>query len=263
MSIATEIQRLQTAKADIKTAIENKGVTVGDGTIDTYAEKIDEIEVGGDYDQGYEDGKNSAPQLERYATSLKLPSLNVLGAAEATLNLDNSTSLNSFCYVGGQDNPNRNTTVEHITVNCTKELDGIEYFIAADNYNYDTTLKRITLNADTSKATYCYGAFYNLRALEIIDGAPINLSSATNMGGFFHVAQSLIEVRFVEKSIPLSLNTSRSPCLSADTIQSIIDGLADLTDSTTQTLTFHADVGANLTDEQKATITAKNWTLAY
>ena len=48
MSIATEITRLQTAKNDLKAAIENKGVTVGDGTIDTYAEKVAEIESGGD-----------------------------------------------------------------------------------------------------------------------------------------------------------------------------------------------------------------------
>ena len=47
MSIANEIQRLQSAKADIKSAIEGKGVTVGDGTIDTYAEKIGQIEGGG------------------------------------------------------------------------------------------------------------------------------------------------------------------------------------------------------------------------
>ena len=46
MSIANEIQRLQSAKADIKSAIEEKGVTVGDGTIDIYAEKISEISVG-------------------------------------------------------------------------------------------------------------------------------------------------------------------------------------------------------------------------
>ena len=43
MSVASEIARLQNAKASIKTSIENKGVTVGDGTIDTYASKIDEI----------------------------------------------------------------------------------------------------------------------------------------------------------------------------------------------------------------------------
>ena len=43
MSIASEITRLQNAKLDIKASIENKGVTVGDGTIDTYASKINEI----------------------------------------------------------------------------------------------------------------------------------------------------------------------------------------------------------------------------
>ena len=61
MSIASEVKRIQVAKADIKTAIENKGVVVGDGNIDTYAEKIGEISVGsgGDdrYDEGYEAGK--------------------------------------------------------------------------------------------------------------------------------------------------------------------------------------------------------------
>lgn len=50
MSIAQEIQRLQSAKADIKSAIEQKGVTVGDGTIDTYADKIGEISSGGSSD---------------------------------------------------------------------------------------------------------------------------------------------------------------------------------------------------------------------
>ena len=48
MSIATEITRLQNAKANIKSAIEEKGVTVGDGLIDTYADKIAEISAGGD-----------------------------------------------------------------------------------------------------------------------------------------------------------------------------------------------------------------------
>ena len=43
MSIATEIERLQKAKADIKNAIEEKGVEVGDGSLDTYAEKINAI----------------------------------------------------------------------------------------------------------------------------------------------------------------------------------------------------------------------------
>ena len=48
MSIATEITRLQNAKAAIKTAIEGKGVTVPDATLmDGMASLIDAIEAGG------------------------------------------------------------------------------------------------------------------------------------------------------------------------------------------------------------------------
>lgn len=54
MSIATEIQRLQEAKADIKAAIEEKGVEVGNELIDGYADKVDAV-----YDKGVSDGKKS------------------------------------------------------------------------------------------------------------------------------------------------------------------------------------------------------------
>lgn len=48
MSVASEINRLQTAKADLKTAIEAKGVTVPSSTkLDGYAGLVDSIEVGG------------------------------------------------------------------------------------------------------------------------------------------------------------------------------------------------------------------------
>ena len=48
MSVATEIQRLQTAKADIKTAIENKGVQVpSNALLSTYNIYINQIVTGG------------------------------------------------------------------------------------------------------------------------------------------------------------------------------------------------------------------------
>lgn len=46
MTIADNLNRIIQAKADIKAAIENKGVAVGDLTIDSYAEKIGEIPQG-------------------------------------------------------------------------------------------------------------------------------------------------------------------------------------------------------------------------
>lgn len=48
MSVATEIQRLQTAKADLKTAIEGKGITVPSSTtLDGYATLVGQISSGG------------------------------------------------------------------------------------------------------------------------------------------------------------------------------------------------------------------------
>ena len=49
MSIATQIQRLQGAKAALATSIENKGVTVPSSTkLDGYAALVDQIQQGGD-----------------------------------------------------------------------------------------------------------------------------------------------------------------------------------------------------------------------
>lgn len=59
MSIASEITRLQTAKADIKSAIEAKGVTVpSNASIDTYDTYVSQIQTGGGGGTNY---------LEQYA----------------------------------------------------------------------------------------------------------------------------------------------------------------------------------------------------
>lgn len=59
-----------------------------------------------------------------------------------------------------------------------------------------------------------------------------------------------------------TFNVRWSPLLSDASVQNIIDVLADLTGQTAKVITFHADVKAKLTEEQIATITSKNWTLA-
>lgn len=265
MSIANEIQRLQNAKADIKAAIEEKGVTVGDGTIDTYAEKISEISGGGgDYEQGYEDGKNSVAQIERYLKTATFTSLNMFGTSEAVLNFDRfGTGL--FNLFNIQNEEYRNTVVEHLTINCPALITTIQQMLFCQYPYTDEILKRLTLNFDTHKCVNYLNAFTQLRALEIIDGTPFDFSSVTSASNTnaFPNCVSLKEVRFVPNSIKVSIKFANSNLLSTDTIQSIIDGLADLTGGTAQALTLHSTVGNKLTDTQKATITAKNWTLVY
>lgn len=71
MSIATEITRIQQAKADIKTAIEVKGVTVpSSATIDTYATYVSQISGGG----GGGDTTTLEKLIDRSITSIDIPS---------------------------------------------------------------------------------------------------------------------------------------------------------------------------------------------
>ena len=68
MSVATEISRLQNAKADIKTAIESKGITVpSSATIDSYNTYINQIQSGGGGGTNY---------LEQYANRSLSGSIN-------------------------------------------------------------------------------------------------------------------------------------------------------------------------------------------
>lgn len=106
-------------------------------------------------------------------------------------------------------------------------------------------------------------AFMDCTRLMYIRGE-IDLSkvtSATNTANMFRSCGQLREVRFKAGSIKVDLSFANSSLLSDDSLQSIIDGLADLTGGTQQTLILHATVFAKLTDAQKANIAAKNWIL--
>lgn len=146
------------------------------------------------------------------------------------------------------------------------------------------TLKCFDNNFDTSKITTMNLAFSNNDILEYVKG--LNTQSATNvdflfngcyrlkdvntldlsnvkqLSYMFNYCQNLTNISFVELSIKNSIKFSESSLLSDESIQSIIDGLADLTGQTAQTLTLHPDVKNKLTEEQIASATSKNWNIA-
>lgn len=78
----------------------------------------------------------------------------------------------------------------------------------------------------------------------------------------FNGCTNLENITF-EGTIGNNISFANSPLLTTESVQSIIDHLKDMTGQTAQTLTFHATVGAKMTDAQKATISSKNWTLVY
>ena len=88
----------------------------------------------------------------------------------------------------------------------------------------------------------------------------IDMSDCTNCANSFSSMNALEDVTLKKESIKNNINFTDSQLLSDASIQSIINGLAPV--ETSCTLQLHKDVKAKLTEEQIATITSKNWTLA-
>lgn len=109
----------------------------------------------------------------------------------------------------------------------------------------------------TNFGMLCYQSS-NLIEIETLDLS--SAASPTAVSSIFQSCYSLVTIKFVPNTIKVSISIRYCPLLSNESIQSIIDGLATV--ETTQTLTLHATVKAKLTEEQIATITNKNWTIA-
>ena len=108
----------------------------------------------------------------------------------------------------------------------------------------------------TEKAKNMDYAFNACLALETIS-TPLDFSNVTSTTMCFNLCKALKNIYFVAKTINCSLSFANCDKLTAESVQSIIDGLATVT--TAQTITFHKNIA--LSDEQKQTINDKGWTL--
>ena len=123
-------------------------------------------------------------------------------------------------------------------------------FFGAEN------IEEIVLNFSTKNLVdinTCYD--YCLKLKKIV--GVFDFSSITNCNNTFYRCYALEDITFAPNTIYKSLSFGSCSKLSAESIQSIIDGLATV--ETAQTLAFNSAIV--LTDEQKAQIYDKGWTL--
>ena len=120
------------------------------------------------------------------------------------------------------------------------------------------SLEEVDLTECSRRVSRLDYTFY-ISGVKRIKGA-LDLTECTN-GNYGFFAHNLEEVEFVPNTISVDIRFTSSSLTDAS-VQSIIEGLADLTGVEAKTLTLNG-VGASLTDEQKAAISAKNWTLVY
>jgi hypothetical protein len=126
----------------------------------------------------------------------------------------------------------------------------IEYF----------NLKNISFSPKLIGTSFQY-MFYNQQFLENITGEIdfTKISSATNITLMFYACNNLKEVRFTKESLKYNLQMAQSGSLSLESLQSIIDGLGNVT--TTSTLSLNSTAYNKLTEEQKQSATDKGWTI--
>lgn len=152
MSIATEIQRLRTAKADIKTAIEEKGVEVGNGLIDTYAEKISEISGGGGVIPYYT-FRPASPTKEVSFPCENLPSeyiVTIVPEQFPTINTEYFAFVSGFYNKAGPNSQNA----------CTVLL-RVEEGLSTSNFGFSYSNKTIRISSQhaTFLPEYTYNVF--------------------------------------------------------------------------------------------------------
>jgi hypothetical protein len=118
----------------------------------------------------------------------------------------------------------------------------------------------ITIDGSAIGGIVASGFFNSADELETV--ALFKLIDVTGFSNTF-ISCSKLKSITIDGSIDVNFNISATAVLTAESVQSIIDHLKNLTGATAQKLTFHNTVGSKLTEAQKAAITAKNWTLVY
>ena len=212
------------------------------------------LNVGGGYDEGYEQGKDEA---FFYVNNINrtFACANWDGEKVFELNLPNIKG--ELRYIIDDIKGVKKLKLKGNTANN------------AININYpftSTTVEEVDLTEFGDgglKPSACNGIVYSCGKLKYIYGE-LDFSEVTgNINVPFTYSFALIEVRFKALTISKALDISPCSALSNDSIQSLVDGYADMTGQTSPTLTVHKTVGGKMTDAQKATLTAKNVTLVY
>lgn len=182
MSIATQIQRLDTAKQQIKTSIEGKGVAVPDSaTLSDYPQYIDQIESGGGGVTG--------------AENLVNPQFNEWGLLKGDVVFkDNVTRIDKSYYQYNNDN--------------IKTLSGNNVTYVAGSAFYGCSgLTKVDFHSLSDFGTYSFAECKSLKSIEIPEVVQFKTTNAFQNSG-------IEEVIFGDKLTSLSGTSNFNQCSS-------------------------------------------------
>lgn len=205
------------------------------------------------YEDGFTDGQESVPNVLEYASKLETLYQNVVFPSEyeLTLSVQKPSTIRYLVYT--------TSGLKKITLKIADKESSV---ICRGAFRMSSDLEEIDLtdfNVIISDGWYMFAQSRKLREIK----GELDFTGCTDITHIFYEIPTLEEVRIKPNTLSLSINlteaTNNAPSkLSAASKQSIIDGLAYV--DTPQTITFHSSIV--LTDDQKATISSKGWTLA-
>jgi hypothetical protein len=206
------------------------------------------------YDTGYEEGFNSAPPdylLYTYSQPVFRNTIFPEGKKDVVLNMPMLENL----LGSGMFN---NTNATSITINAEnlKKLQLMRQF-ESNKYVKFIDLSKVG-NGSVNLVNSAENGFNNCVSLEAVVGN-LDFSNVTAAPNIFTNCHVLREVRITPLTIKINFPLDYAANLSPESVQSFIDGLADLTGQTAKTIYWHSTVLAKLTPAQYAQIGSKNW----
>lgn len=229
MSIASEISRLQTAKTDIKTAIEAKGVTVpSSATIDTYDDYVSQISGGGGIPMPSElssillnnYGNITSATIKSGTTIIEEGAFHFCNKLASVTIPDSVTSFGQYAFANCQhltsvEIPSGVTTISN---NCFATCSSLQSITMSDNvtsigdygFNGCSNLKRLNSNVDgvlnmptslTSIGTRSFASCYGFTSVNIPNGV-------TSIGQYAFYNNSYLQSVTIEATIPPTLGNN-------------------------------------------------------
>lgn len=275
MSITDKLQQLDIIKADIKTAINNKGGNVGDD-FTTYATAIENIEGGSGGEGYFEITNNTSLAFSQFTT---VPS-NIRMGAKTTKAKNLFRQCEKLTRLPNWDFSNINNAY-YMCYHC-KALEEPVYLdmpnVTDCQYLFYNTPNLTSIElTNTSKCTTFANAFNDytkgqaiLNHLGEIDCTSVTTAGTASMiyyqtnleymGGLKNLGMG-----FEKLSKTYTLNLSYSTKLSAESLENIIRGLADVNDisnGNTCTINIANSLVSLIPEDIIAIATNKGWTIA-
>lgn len=196
------------------------------------------------YENGYLDGKDSVPNPLEYATNPKYAGAAFPEGYELTIDIPNVMSLEYLFY--------GTTGIKKVTIKGDKDGRALSF----DRMFTNSSIEVVDMTDFGIVPTILDNAFYNATKLREIIGV-VDVRNCASAKRTFTNCSNLEELRFLPNSIAYLLELTSTPKLSAETIQSLIEGLSPVGG----TLRLHSELVMKLTQEQLTEIFNKNWSV--